>query len=531
MSTAEEREAARVRLLKRLDAGKTQAERNRLGQFSTPGKLAKEIVRCAAALLPPRSKIRFLEPGFGTGPFSSALLRVVRPSRIETMVGYEIDPYYADPARKLWRGGRLRLRSADFTEARPPQTEDRKFNLLICNPPYVRHHHLSQTQKVRLQASVYRHVRLRMNGLSGLYTYFVALSKAWMTRNGIGAWLIPSEFMDVNYGRILKDFLTQDVTLHRIHRFDTNDVQFGDALVSSAVLFLQNSPPLKNHKVRFSVGATIATPRSARDISTRDLQQVRKWTGLAENGPVVRDKAGATLGDLFSIKRGIATGCNKFFILPEEQIAAKHLPQALFTPILPSPRDLDTNELMADLQGNPRIRKRLFLLVCDLPEEEIRDKYPPLFRYLQQGIEQAIHERYLSRHREPWYSQETRPPAPFLCTYMGRATAKNSVPFRFILNHSKATATNVYLMLYPKPALAKVLKDSPKVARPVWKALCSLKKETLTNEGRIYGGGLHKLEPRELANVTAEPVLQALKHSTDFTAKKQLQLFEQVTAG
>ncbi len=69
MTSMEEREKARFELQERIDAAKAQAERNRLGQFATPPKLASDIVAYAVSLLSPRLKIRFLEPGFGTGPF------------------------------------------------------------------------------------------------------------------------------------------------------------------------------------------------------------------------------------------------------------------------------------------------------------------------------------------------------------------------------------------------------------------------------------------------------------------------------
>jgi adenine-specific DNA-methyltransferase len=59
-----------------------------------------------------------------------------------------------------------------------------------------------------------------------------------------------------------------------------------------------------------------------------------------------------------------------------------------------------------------------------------------------------------------------------------------------------ATATNVYLMLYPKPALPKVLLDKPELLKEVWQVLDRISDETLMGEGRVYGGGLHKLEPR-----------------------------------
>jgi len=166
MRTMDARETARLELQERLDTAKTQAERNRLGQFATPPELASEIISYADSLLPQRLKIRFLEPGFGTGPFYSALQRHVPPSRIEAAAGYEIDAHYAEPATTFWKSTGLRLHIGSFTEAEPPRTDAAKYNLIVCNPPYVRHHHLSQTQKRELQAAVARYLDFEMNGLA-----------------------------------------------------------------------------------------------------------------------------------------------------------------------------------------------------------------------------------------------------------------------------------------------------------------------------------------------------------------------------
>ncbi len=65
-------------------------------------------------------------------------------------------------------------------------------------------------------------------------------------------------------------------------------------------------------------------------------------------------------------------------------------------------------------------------------------------------------------------------------------------------------------MLYPKPVLAKYLSGSPVLVRRVWERLTMITGETLVGEGRIYGGGLHKLEPKELANVPAEGILELI---------------------
>src|SRR5262249_2393841 len=104
--------------------------------------------------------------------------------------------------------------------------------------------------------------------------------------------------------------------------------------------------------------------------------------------------------------------------------------------------------------------------------------------------------------RRPWYSQEKRDPAPFLCTYMGREKCDGN-PFRFFWNTSRATAANVYLLLYPKGPLKAALAAQPDLYPIVFSHLKSLTDDRFINEGRVYGGGLHKMEPSELANLPA----------------------------
>lgn len=97
---------------------------------------------------------------------------------------------------------------------------------------------------------------------------------------------------------------------------------------------------------------------------------------------------------------------------------------------------------------------------------------------------------------------------------MGRNIAKRDKPFRFILNQSMATATNVYLLLYPKPPLASAMSQNPGLAKRIWEFLQGMDKAALVGEGRVYGGGLYKMEPRELANVSAEALANLLPHTT-----------------
>lgn len=489
-------EQQRLALQAALDAEKTQTERNRLGQFATPTVLADDILRYAASLLPSGERVRFLDPAIGTGSFYSALLKVLPKKRIVEALGFELDPHYGMPAARLWKDHGLTLKHGDFTLAAP----DPRFNVIICNPPYVRHHHLQNVDKTRLQLLTQQASGMKLSGLAGLYCHFLGLSHAWMSDGGVAGWLIPSEFMDVNYGSAVKQYLLDRVTLLHIHRFDPNDVQFADALVSSAVVWFKKAPPPPDHEVKFTFGGTLSEPHITRSVPAKALAHEPKWTRFPALDVRVRNGT-PTLSDFFQIKRGIATGDNSYFVLSEDEIAARGLPMEVFTPILPSPRYLQQDEVKARKDGTPDVERRLFLLDTKLTEGEIRRRFPALANYLEEGKAKGLHERYLCKHRSLWYAQENRPPAPIVCTYLGRGDAKSGRPFRFILNGSRATVANVFLAMYPTPVLARALARDSTLIRRVWKALNELTPDELLGEGRVYGGGLHKLEPRELANV------------------------------
>jgi adenine-specific DNA-methyltransferase len=507
MRLVTEIESERAALQQSCDDEKTPRERNRAGQFATPPQLALEILRYAEKMFPPAARLRFLDPAFGTGSFFSALLQAFNPERIEKSVGFEIDPHYADRTRNLWSGTNLELHTVDFTRVIPPN-EDERFNLIVCNPPYVRHHHLPVGEKARLQRLTRVTSGASLSGLTGLYCYFVLLCDAWISEGGLCVWLIPCEFLDVNYGASLKEYLLTRVTLLQVHRFAPEDLQFGDALVSSAVVCFRKALPSKNHSVEFSFGGALNNPKRLQTVSISNLYATSKWNGRSSQD-AAKSTTSVKLSDIFDVKRGLATGDNRFFILSPEQVEWYGLPLKFLRPILPSPRYLTSDEVESDSNGNPILDRKLFLLDCHLPEHDVQREYPELERYLESG-KRNVANGYLCRSRSPWYSQENRPAPLLLCTYMGRSRDEEGRAFRFILNHSKATAANVYLLLYPKAELNDVLKDRPQLVREIWRWLNKISPKVVMAAGRVYGGGLHKLEPRELGNIPADSLAQML---------------------
>ncbi len=503
------------------DARKSAEERNKLGQFSTPFPAACQMVARALKALPPDAPIAFLEPALGSGVFYSALLRQTRPARIASAIGCEIDPAYGDIAKGLWGHAGLQILSCDFSDFASNPANFGKFNFLCTNPPYVRHHHLQPDRKVALQSLVMQRLGLQASGLSGLYVYFVLLADALLAEGAVASWLLPAEFLYVNYGRVLRDYLTSRVTLLSVHHFDPEDVQFDDALVSSCIVTYRKTPSLSASTGEMSFGGNYLEPALVKTVPASELRSLGKWT-MPHFGVEAAPADALRLKDLFSVRRGIATGANDYFLIDQETAAKYEIPKACLKPILPSPRYVRGPVIESTREGMPEIPGYRFLLDCTLPPEQIKEQHPGWWAYLEEGIAKGVHQGFLCAQREEWYFQERRAPAPFLASDMGRASSGRECPIRFFVNFSSAIVTNVFLNLYPVSELGESLRGNRERMLELGRALNGIPTASVLQAGRAYGGGLHKIEPKELLEVRLESPPAWLEKA--LKSKKQLML-------
>ena len=75
--------------------------------------------------------------------------------------------------------------------------------------------------------------------------------------------------------------------------------------------------------------------------------------------------------------------------------------------------------------------------------------------------------------------------------------------------------TNACLLLYPKPALARKLRNDPDLAVKIWRALDRISQHDRIQEGRVYGGGLYELEPKDLSKVSAAEIAALVSEHAD----------------
>ena len=474
------REEKRVLRQAQLEVGRTRADKNKCGQTATPPALARAITRDLLNRIPSESP-HVLEPACGTGAFISALFDCCPKSEIYAV---EADSEYAAAAASLWSNARCTIEAADFFDTVLDHLGE--FDGLVSNPPYTRHHHISADKKTQ-----YRQLAMSLSGhklssLAGLHAYFIMAGMSCLKPGGVASWLIPSELLSVNYGKSLREFIASSVTLERVHIFDAGEVLFEDVLVSSSVLVICNQAPNPSHAVQITFG-DFESPQDTISMPLRELASLDKWQHMAVYSR--HNKPGPSkvplVGEYFSVKRGVATGANSFFIRALDEWKERGIDERWLRPVLPSSRVLHTDVVSEEMIPSlPHI--------LDIPRSMRLEDMPARLRELVEDAEGMATSGYILKHRTPWYSVGKLPSPPIVCTYMGRS---NDRPFRFIRNIASAVITNVYLGLWPLHPMCSDELDT------YWKELNLIDPQVLIIAGREYGGGLKKLEPKELSQV------------------------------
>jgi hypothetical protein len=286
------------------------------------------------------------------------------------------------------------------------------------------------------------------------------------------------------------------VELLRIHQFAATSPQFENAKVLPSVVIFRNRLPAKNHCASLTRGGTLSNPEETELLSVATLAKSNRWLSAARLTSARPDAV--TIDDLFVVKRGIATGANAFFIMERTVARALGIPEIAFRPVLPKVKTLAKDVIERCPDGYPAVSPQLVLIDCSLPESDIARLYPQFAKYLTAGKDVLL-QRNLVSHRKPWYAQEHRAPAPFVCNYMGRGHG-STPPIRFLWNKSDAVVTNTYLMLYPRPALDRLLIGAT-TREALFEVLRDASRGSMAERLRMHADGLYKIEPRDLLGV------------------------------
>jgi hypothetical protein len=85
-------------------------------------------------------------------------------------------------------------------------------------------------------------------------------------------------------------------------------------------------------------------------------------------------------------------------------------------------------------------------------------------------------------------------------------------------DQSQALASNLYLLLYAKAGLQAALRAHVELYGAVFAALREIEAGAFLREGRVYGGALYKMEPKELARLSEGKRPRVLLHGARLSA-------------
>lgn len=445
--------------------------RKRFAQFFTPEVIADFMARW---VLDGRKKADVLEPAFGLGAFSRSLFKQNPKVRV---VGYEADAtIYNYAAENVAQAGSdVLLYNEDYLRA---SWED-KYDGIICNPPYLKFHDYDNASLVPL---VNEQLGIRLNGFTNLYTLFLLKSISQLRDGGRMAYIVPSEFLNSDYGVEVKRALLRSSVLRHVVVVDFTQCAFDDALTTACILLCHKGGSLS--EVRFShVSDVDQLQASLADYSAWAADQLKpetKWKQYYEGARSADYRHLVPFSTFAKVSRGIATGANDYFTFRESKKELYGIPERCLMRCVCHSTDVHglffTDD---DFQRLSHSDKAVYLFNgrADVEDEHVRG-------YISLGEETGADKRYLTASRKPWYAIENRKPSPIWVSVFNRKG------LRFVRNIAGVSNLTTFHCVY----------DAGVVDIDVLFGylVTNVAKEIFMDNSRQYGNGLVKFEPNDL---------------------------------
>ncbi|MGE5780486.1 MAG: Eco57I restriction-modification methylase domain-containing protein [Hyphomicrobiales bacterium] len=396
------------------------------------------------------------------------------------LVAVEVDPLAAlllrGNAAVLGLSDRLEVRIEDFRKTKLCPIDGT--TLFVGNPPYVRHHGIGEEWKAWF-ARVAHERGLKASKLAGLHVHFFLKTLLLARPGDLGAFMTAAEWLDVNYGSVLRSMLADGLGGSSVHVLDAAAMPFEDATTTAAITCFKVGDRPEAMRIR-----SVSRPEELGDLSAGSLvswmraTETPRWSILVRGSPPP-PKDRVELGELFHVHRGQVTGANAVWIHGDH---SRDVPRRFLVPAVTRARELlASNEI---LFGDPHLR-----LVIDLPTDlDVLDANERLAveRFLAWARVRGADRSYIARHRRAWWSVGLKPPAPILCTYMARR------PPAFVRNLCGARHLNVAHGLYPRQPISEE-----------WlrRITSWLSRNVHVQAGRTYAGGLTRFEPGEVERI------------------------------
>lgn len=458
--------------------------RKRFAQFFTPFPIANAMAKW---ILGNKKLKTVLEPAFGLGVFSRAILSQNKEINIK---GFEVDETIFGNAKEYFDdfvNVNLHLQDYMYNDWK------NKYDGIICNPPYFKFHDYDNKNILK---EIETNLKCKLNGFTNLYTLFLLKSIHQLSKNGRCAYIIPSEFLNSDYGKLVKTYLIKSKTLRHIIVIDFEENVFDDALTTASIIFCANDN--LTDKVQFSNIQSLQDLSKIDEIinkypnlseteqtySFSELNPEIKWKAYYQKQNSIKFKNLVPFSTYAKVVRGIATGSNEYFTFNLSKAKEFNIDEQYLLPCICSAKDAKTSFFTKqDFEELKKSNKFVFLFNAQNSTEESVEKY------IQKGENEEINKRFLTASRTPWFSLENRKPAPIWVSVFNRSG------LRFIRNEANISNLTSYHCIYPKQTS---LFSEINIDLLFAYLLTYTARQIFDDNSRQYGNGLQKFEPNDL---------------------------------
>lgn len=269
------------------------------GFVPTPNELVDLMVSKLFRAHAPTLRTTLLDPGCGEGEFIAGVLRwcEANASPVPQILGVEQHPERAEVARaRFAKVPQVEIETADFL-----RSSDRRFDLIIGNPPYVSLGNLSVEERAMYRAR-YQTARGRFD----LYMLFFEQSLHLLRSDGRLVFVTPEKFTYVDAARALRGLLVERGVeeFHYVH-----EATFEGLVTYPVVTTLGPARPVMPTTVISRSGMTTSVI----------LRGERSWQAALLGETFAA--SGATLEDIcVRVSCGIATGADAAFVVRDDEL-------------------------------------------------------------------------------------------------------------------------------------------------------------------------------------------------------------------
>jgi len=466
-----------------------QSERKALGAYYTHETVVRFLVGWGLETRPGS----VIDPSCGDGRFLEAAGEMAGVR----LVGCDVSPQaLAETEERLGaRGLSAKLLGQDFFTLAPESVEP--VELVVGNPPFIRYQRFDDRSRRAALASALR-LGVRLSRLTSTWAPFLLHATRFLRPGGRLAMVVPAEITQTHYGlRTLEALLHRFASLHLI-AFEENF--FAGAQADTCLLladgwggsgrFVHLTPLSSIHELRLH-GGSLGLLGDPVCVELTDGNQTRFSEAYLEKAErqawnrVRRHPHVRTVAALAEVTNGYVTGDNEFFHRTRTAAEDAGLPPTWLYPTTRSSRSLLGLRFTADDIATLEAQGTAHHLL--VPQEDLFTEREPLDRLIAEGKERGTPNRFKCRRRAPWWKVPGLQDADVLVGYMAGARPRASV------NDARAFYTNSLHGLRVRPGVSPLL-----LALGFYSSVTLL---SLEIEGRSYGGGILKIEPRELDRI------------------------------